>query len=49
MATKRQAGCLASISLDISFAWLGITKVTQATAGRNPWIEPSKYPKNNVR
>ena len=29
-----------------SFVWLGLTKVSQAAAGRNLWIEPSKYPRN---
>ena len=36
-----------------SFVWLGLTKVSQADAGRNLWIDPSeypsKYPKNHVR
>ena len=36
-----------------SFVWLGKTKVSQAAAGRNLWIDPSKYPrkypKNHVR
>ena len=26
-----------------SFVWLGLTKVSNAAAGRNLWIEPSKY------
>ena len=28
-----------------SFVWLELTKVSQASAGRNPWIDPRKYPK----
>ena len=28
-----------------SFVWLELTKVSQAAAGRNLWIDPSKYPK----
>ena len=28
-----------------SFVWLGLTKVFQSTAGRNLWIDPSKYPR----
>ena len=28
-----------------SFVWLGLTKVSQAAAGRNIWIDPSKYPR----
>ena len=29
-----------------SFVWLGLTKVSQAAVGRNPWIDQSKYPRN---
>ena len=36
---------LASMSLDnicILLVWLGLTKVSQAAAGRNPWIDPKE-------
>ena len=26
-----------------SFVWLGLTKVSQAAAGRNLWIDPNRY------
>ena len=36
-----------------SFVCLELTKVFQASAGRNPWIDqskyPKKYPKNHVK
>ena len=25
--------------------WLGLTRFSQAAAGRNPWLDSSKYPK----
>ena len=28
-----------------SFVWLGLTKVFQAAANRNLWIDPRKYPR----
>ena len=28
-----------------SFMWLGLTRFSQAAAGRNPWLDSSKYPK----
>ena len=29
----------------LSFVWLELTKVSQAAAARNLWIDPSKYPR----
>ena len=35
--------------LIFSFVWLGLTNVSQAAAGRNPWIDTSKCPKYNIQ
>jgi hypothetical protein len=42
------ARCLAStyiLGRIFSIVWFGLTKVSPAAAGRNLWVDPSKYPR----